>query len=370
MFIMRTTAGTCPKETFVAETGPIQKLEMESTNSPQQDEDVRRSWQAGSVLEVFSASLERWYPALVMHVIKSENPPAVGMDGLKVQFWLDIDDAKSKTLCRADPHLAPFGKACKGQLPPGFQLRSSKSRPGQTVILDATTGLKYETPELAWSAHFQRWLIFRAEGTQTIRSVAGIAQAAAHAVEHVPAIAPFALQAELPMASKMDTTAAHGLVTEYELSREAPCSAPGLPKAPSNVLAYSRPEQGSAPVGLVTEYESDWITVPRDSFPQELSLQGARNAAALKDLVMTVPNHGASVPAARVPNHTAPILTTSCGAKIEAPTISLQAAPMTEPLHSDLCSPGQMAKRQYLSATVPYPSQGPGQGSFAVQPGS
>merc|ERR1719271_845543 len=92
---------------------------------------------------------------------------------LTAQFWLNIEDAKQKSLCRNSEFLAPVGTHCGDQLPPGFQISPSKSRPGVFVFLDATTGLKYESLELIWAVHFKRWLEQPAPaGTETISSVA------------------------------------------------------------------------------------------------------------------------------------------------------------------------------------------------------
>merc|ERR1711939_483664 len=76
-----------------------------------------------------------------------------------MQFWLSADDAKQKSLYRSDAQqLMPLGTNLGGELPPGFSLKPSQSRPGQSVYQDLTTGVKYQTLELAWQTHFQRLL--------------------------------------------------------------------------------------------------------------------------------------------------------------------------------------------------------------------
>jgi len=235
--------------------------ESVQASSRSREVDVRGSWQLGSVLEVFSASLDCWYPALVVQ----KNDKIADM--LTVQFWLDIDDAKTKTLRRLDGHLAPLGTNCGGQLPPGFQSRSSKSRLGQSVFLDATNGLKYESAELAWAAHFQRWLECRAPvGSQTIRNVAAVVAAAA-----------LPLQTSLPTSSKMDTTAAQGLVTEYAMSREPlPACDSTRDQCGADLIDL---EQPPILAGLVTEYESDWNAVPQGAFEISTQMQNQPDSA-------------------------------------------------------------------------------------------
>merc|ERR1719247_3086901 len=246
----RTSSAVLAKETQKIHDAGLAPRRLEGAGDMQrlQESEVRSSWQIGSVLEVFSASLESWHPALVMQIAMNNK----GVEMLTVQFWLDIDDAKQKRLSRADSHIAPLGTNCEGQLPPGFQKRASMSRPGQCVLLDATNGLKYETAELAWAAHFQRWLECQAAaGTQTIRSVGAV----------VAAVQPLA-KAELPTASKLDATAAQGLVTEYALSRDAFQASSGTSVGLDTRTA--QPEPLSTPIGLVTEYEHDWVAVCQD----------------------------------------------------------------------------------------------------------
>jgi len=100
----------------------------------------RESWQEECVVEVFSATANRWYPATV--VLAQTGPD--GQDILTVRFYMD-DEAKQKSMLRSDAHLASLGTYTAGELPPGFKMQPSQSRQGQMVYLDATTGVKYAT---------------------------------------------------------------------------------------------------------------------------------------------------------------------------------------------------------------------------------
>mmetsp|Transcript_13057 Transcript_13057/g.29671 ORF Transcript_13057/g.29671 Transcript_13057/m.29671 type:complete len:549 (-) Transcript_13057:9-1655(-) len=111
------------------------------------DADIRMSWKYGAILEVYSASAHRWYPARVAQVDEEGT--------LTVLFYID-GEAKQKTMGAMDSQLCPYGVHTTGDLPPGFHIKPSQSRPGQVVYLDATTGQKYATPELAWEMHFER----------------------------------------------------------------------------------------------------------------------------------------------------------------------------------------------------------------------
>jgi hypothetical protein len=259
-------------------------------NDSVKEAGVRRAWQTGSIIEVFSASGGCWHPALVMQVQKEID---IDLDMLTVQFWLDIEDAKRKSLCRSDGHLQPLGTHCLGQLPIGFQERPSRSRPGQPVFVDATTGLRYETIDLAWAAHFKRWLEHSMPvGTQTIRSVRAVVDAVVPPLpqEAVPdtvapplpqeaapdtvvppieqepvvdAVAPL-VQQGTPQQNNLDEHVVEGVVTEFalSLSRDIEDIAAVVP-ATEMQLTNSTAREEAAPIGLVTEYESDWNTVPQ-----------------------------------------------------------------------------------------------------------
>lgn len=121
---------------------------------PANDEAERSMWRQGSILEIYSGSNVRWYPALLLRVQPGQGTP----DVLTMQFWINDADAKQKSLYRSDQQLAPLATHLRGELPPGFSLKPSQSRPGQHVFMDMTTGTKYQTVELAWQTHFQRLL--------------------------------------------------------------------------------------------------------------------------------------------------------------------------------------------------------------------
>merc|ERR1719195_146545 len=119
-----------------------------------------------SILEVFSATTGRWYPARIVQALPAQ-PGAEGQEVLTVQFYVD-DEAKQKSMYRGDQHLAALGTHLGGELPPGFEIKPSQSRPGQLVYLDATTGMKYASPELAWRLHFDRMAQRPPEGVRTV----------------------------------------------------------------------------------------------------------------------------------------------------------------------------------------------------------
>lgn len=131
---------------------------------------------AGSLAEAFSSTTGRWYPAKITDVQRG----ADGQDVLTVQFYID-DVAKQKSMYRADSQLAPFGSHTGGQLPPGFEMKPSQSRPGQMVYLDMTTGTKYAVAELAWRVHFERMQNRPAVGMETVCALpsTGLSPAAA-----------------------------------------------------------------------------------------------------------------------------------------------------------------------------------------------
>mmetsp|Transcript_576 Transcript_576/g.928 ORF Transcript_576/g.928 Transcript_576/m.928 type:complete len:583 (-) Transcript_576:83-1831(-) len=111
---------------------------------------VRAAWDVGSILEIYSSSAGRWH---VSHVTKVER--GSGPDVLTMQFYVD-DGAKNKALYRTDPQLAPFGTRTWGELPAGMEVKPSQNRPGQFVCFDTRTGVKYESPELAWAWYFDQ----------------------------------------------------------------------------------------------------------------------------------------------------------------------------------------------------------------------
>lgn len=148
-----------PREDVVQPTSAVPSIVRDEVNN----------WVVGSVLEVFSASANAWYPGVVTQVVPAEG----ALEMLTVQFWPSIDDSKQKTACRESTQFAPIGAHCGDRLPPGFELVFSKSRPGVFVFLDGTTGLKYDKLDLIWAVHFQRWLDRPVSvGLETISSVA------------------------------------------------------------------------------------------------------------------------------------------------------------------------------------------------------
>jgi hypothetical protein len=112
----------------------------------------RASWAVGSVLEVFSATAQKWHVASIVQAARSDGP-----DVLTVQF-LRNGEPQMKQIYRTDAYLAVLGAHTEGEIPPGFQLQPSQSRPGQFVYLDTATSKKYSSAELAWKLHFERLL--------------------------------------------------------------------------------------------------------------------------------------------------------------------------------------------------------------------
>lgn len=112
----------------------------------------RSSWKIGSIVEVYSDSAGSWHVSRVIGV-NGEN----GADVLTVQFIAE-DGSKQKSIYRNDQKIVSLGSRNGGhcELPPGFQQKASQSRPGQSVYLDATTGIKYSSADLAWTVHFER----------------------------------------------------------------------------------------------------------------------------------------------------------------------------------------------------------------------
>lgn len=140
------------------------------SSAPVRQERPCDQWNEGSVVEVYSSSAGRWFPAEVGKV----EPQGAGEDVLTVSFYMD-DEMKQKSIYRTDSQLAPLGTNTFSDLPPGFETRPSQSKPGQLVYLDATTGTKYASLELAWRLHFQRLKQAPGVGCETVACVGSAA---------------------------------------------------------------------------------------------------------------------------------------------------------------------------------------------------
>jgi hypothetical protein len=184
----------------------------------------RDSWRQGSILEIYSGSTGRWYPSLLLRVQRGEGTP----DVLTMQFWLNAGDAKQKSLYRNDyQQLMPLGSNLEGELPAGFCLKPSQSRPGHSVFQDMTTGMKYQTAELAWQTHFQRLLEQpSATGQETVAHLASshsMSTLQQHGYAsgkqeygHAPAAGlTTEYGSDVGQAGQAMTSAAEGLSTEY-----------------------------------------------------------------------------------------------------------------------------------------------------------
>lgn len=152
-----------------------------------------RDWDVGSIVECFSATSSRWFPARVMQVQPGDNNQEV----LTVQFYME-DEAKQKSMYRDDSQMQALGTHTTGELPPGFYTKPSQSRPGQLVYMDGTTCVKYGSAELAWRVHFERLMEAAPDplGCKTVCAVPGRkalqGSADAHVATHIasPARAP------------------------------------------------------------------------------------------------------------------------------------------------------------------------------------
>jgi len=175
-------------------------------------------WTEGTVIEAFSASADRWFPAQISKIEMRTGDE----DVLTVVFYID-DDMKQKSVHRSDVALAPLSTHTFGDLPPGFETRPSQSKPGQLVYLDATTGTKYASLQLAWKLHFERLKQQPACGCATVACVPSRGQPAS-AVEHEPI-------SSLPSPLKAFTLAELG--HEPVLTPQEPANSPGKIALPS-----------------------------------------------------------------------------------------------------------------------------------------
>lgn len=108
----------------------------------------RKAWDVGSVLEVFSSSVGKWYIAQIAQVGEGATAHMI-----TVQFIGDNGQIMQKSMPRSDVQLATFGRNTR-QMPPGFQKVASESRPGQFSYQDSSTGTKYQTKDLAWQNYY------------------------------------------------------------------------------------------------------------------------------------------------------------------------------------------------------------------------
>jgi hypothetical protein len=212
------------------------------------EEAQRNMWTQGSVLEIFSASSNRWYPALLLKVMKGDGTP----DVLTMQFWLSTDEAKQKSLYRNDvQQLSLLGTHLGGELPPGFCIKPSASRPGHSVYLDQTTGMKYQTAELAWQTYFKRLLERPAAGMDTVCQLPG---AQSMAVERQPAQQMPNRQSTAPSHQDSPSTMAAGLITEYERRPDGSRIAPPQSTQGANCTRVPIPTAGQLKASAETRH--------------------------------------------------------------------------------------------------------------------
>mmetsp|Transcript_154516 Transcript_154516/g.296632 ORF Transcript_154516/g.296632 Transcript_154516/m.296632 type:complete len:248 (-) Transcript_154516:71-814(-) len=172
-----------------------------------------------------------------------------------MQFWLDADHAKQKSLYRSDnQQLAPLGTNLIGELPPTFKVKPSQSRPGQSSYADTTTGTKYQTVEQAWQVYFKRLLERPSQGLESacssahmsrVSDVARVSRGLSTSIDEV--------QQRPRLRSASGSTVDDMLQSLQGASTAAPeatAAAAGL------VTEYGAAAAGRAAAGLVTEYNA------------------------------------------------------------------------------------------------------------------
>jgi len=167
----------------------------------------RESWAVGSVLEVHSASVSKWFIAQLV-----EEGDKANAHMITVQFVGDTGQIMQKSMPRSDVQLAVFGRNTR-QMPPGFQKVGSQSRPGQFSYEDSSSGQKYQTKELAWQNYYAA--ILKSEQAQNLLKQASL--------RSTPS--PEAAAAERIAAEKMKPASLHGLQPAPTMSLAA--SPPG-----------------------------------------------------------------------------------------------------------------------------------------------
>jgi hypothetical protein len=148
---IETTTAHLPPE-CVPQACPQQPVTSAASTGTVQTAEQRQAWAVGSVLEVFSATAQRWFVATVLQAQRTQGP-----DVLTVQFWRS-GEAQMKQIYRSDAYLEVLGAHTAGEMPPGFKTLPSQSRPGHIVYLDTASNQRYASVELAWKLHFERLL--------------------------------------------------------------------------------------------------------------------------------------------------------------------------------------------------------------------
>jgi len=175
----------------------------------------RGVWQAGSVVEVFSSSQGRWLMALVTQVSKGQ-----------MSVWLADDRGTlgPQELSFMDLQLATVGTHIL-DLPIGFRMVPSKTRPGQVAYLDLDFNRKLSSRELAWRYHIEK-------------------HAAASAQQSVPTASRHAGDPNSNSASRPPSLPS-GL-----------CSAASLPRAPAPATRSAGTQPGLAAAGTAAVPEA------------------------------------------------------------------------------------------------------------------
>jgi hypothetical protein len=222
--------------------GPAQvEPTMNHANGERRQKLQGREWGVHSILEVFSVTKNRWYVAFV----ESAEPGEHASQMLWLRFWDENNDPKKKLVPRDDQSLATFGTHTRGQLPPGFQVQASQSRPGASAFVDAATCMKYTSAEVAWNVHFKR-----------IREGPAVASEQLEETAPVPRRSPFAIAA--------------GIAEEVLPRKQAPPSKP----APTSVA-----------LAPAANGEDRWNNMKSKFIEMEAEGQMAANGKAAKRLV-------------------------------------------------------------------------------------
>mmetsp|Transcript_85199 Transcript_85199/g.224687 ORF Transcript_85199/g.224687 Transcript_85199/m.224687 type:complete len:181 (-) Transcript_85199:207-749(-) len=143
----------CPSKGAVddeAPSSPQWAAELDVSIPPSELEAALRqryAWVPGTVIDVYSASMVRWFAGLVAQINRDQS--------LMVRFVDPNGALLAKNLARTDLQLAAFGSHF-AEMPSGFREVPSKSRPNSVVYMDATSGMKFNNLELAWRHHIQR----------------------------------------------------------------------------------------------------------------------------------------------------------------------------------------------------------------------
>lgn len=220
---------------------------MKHANGVRQQKTVGRNWNVNSVLEVYSATKNRWY----IGYVETTEPGEHSSQMLWLRFWDENNDAKKKLVPRDDQSLAVFGTHTLGDLPPGFQVQASQSRPGASAYVDSATCMKYTSAEIAWNVHFQR-------------------------LRDGPSTVPEQLEETAPPAPRRSPFAIAVGIAEEVIPAKQPHSA---------VQQKSTPAPSTVALAPAASGEDRWRQMKSKFVEMEVEGQAAANGKAVKRLV-------------------------------------------------------------------------------------